>query len=182
MNSEPREGDWFQTYTGVRFYPYDPRPEDVNIEDIAHHLSLLCRFNGAVRTFYSVAQHSVLVSRNVPPGMALWGLLHDAAEAYLGDMVRPLKMGMPQYRAVEERVLGAVAAKFLLLWPPSGAVKVADQVLLSTERRDLLPHALRWREGEAPLIEPIVPWDSVTAEQQFLLRFRELDDLTKKES
>ena len=83
--------DWIQTYTGRKFYPTHPRAADVHILDIAHHLSLRCRFSGGCREFYSVAQHSVLVSQMVPEQDALWGLLHDAAEAYTGDLIRPLK-------------------------------------------------------------------------------------------
>src|SRR5690242_11754504 len=88
---QPRRGDWMQTYTGRRFWPLDPRVDDIDIGDIAHHLSLVCRFAGACREFYSVAQHCVGVSYVCDPKDALWGLLHDAAEAYVGDMVRPLK-------------------------------------------------------------------------------------------
>lgn len=70
-----RLGDWFQTYTGAKFYPFDPRAEDIHLADIAHHLSLQCRFNGATDKFYSVAQHCVLVSQHIPYGYRLWGLL-----------------------------------------------------------------------------------------------------------
>jgi uncharacterized protein len=86
-----RTGDWIQTYTGKQFWPLSPLPEDIVIEDIAHALSMQCRFGGHVRTFYSVAQHSVHVSLLVEPQYALWGLLHDAAEAYLVDLPRPIK-------------------------------------------------------------------------------------------
>src|SRR5579885_2784587 len=86
-----RHGDWIQTYCGVAFYPLDPRPEEILIEDIAHALSMLCRFTGHVKRFYSVAQHCVYVSHRCDPKDALWGLLHDAAEAYLNDISRPVK-------------------------------------------------------------------------------------------
>ena len=83
-----RKGDWFLTYTGRQFWPLDPRPEDICIRDIAHHLSLCCRFNGACRVHYSVAQHSVMVANILPAPLRFWGLMHDATEAYVGDMVR----------------------------------------------------------------------------------------------
>jgi len=107
MSSNGRSADgWFLTASGKRFWPLDPRPEDICIEDIAHALSHICRFGGHVREPYSVAQHSVIVSMIVKPENALYGLLHDAAEAYAGDMVRPLKRGMPAYRSIESAVSG----------------------------------------------------------------------------
>ena len=78
-----RRGDWIQTYLGIQFWPLDPRPEEVMLFDIAHSLSNMCRFTGHCREFYSVAQHSVIVSQNVPREDAAWGLLHDASEAYM---------------------------------------------------------------------------------------------------
>jgi hypothetical protein len=76
-----RRGDWMQTFTGRRFWPLDPRGEDVLIEDIAHALSLLTRYGGHCTRFYSVAEHSVLLARAATPENALWLLLHDASEA-----------------------------------------------------------------------------------------------------
>jgi len=87
-----RIGDWIQTYTGKRFWPLDPRPEDVDILDIAHSLSLLCRFTGHTSSFYSVSQHSILVAQEVPKRLRLWALFHDAAEAYIGDIARPTNL------------------------------------------------------------------------------------------
>src|SRR5438128_12538670 len=83
-------GDWMQTYTGRAFYPLDPRLDDICIEDIAHALSMLCRYGGQCQEFYSVAEHSVLMSYAVNPQHALWALLHDATESYMGDLIRPL--------------------------------------------------------------------------------------------
>ena len=105
-----RKGDWFVTYSGKQFWPLDPQPQDVCVRDIAHHLSLVCRFGGAVRTHYSVAQHSLIVADILPPRLKLRGLLHDATEAYVGDMVRPLKRFMPDYREVENKVWAAIIA------------------------------------------------------------------------
>ena len=79
------------TYTGKEFYPLDPNPADIDIKDIAHALSNCCRFAGHIKSFYSVAQHSVIVSELCEPENALAGLLHDASEAYLSDIARPVK-------------------------------------------------------------------------------------------
>ncbi len=84
--SDVRRGDWIQVRSGRKFHPLDPRPEDVDINDIAHALSNLCRFTGHCTDFYSVAQHSVIASQIVPPASALAALLHDASEAYMGDI------------------------------------------------------------------------------------------------
>lgn len=94
-----KQTDWIQTYTGRKFYPLEPDAADVNIEDIAHALAMKCRFNGHVKQFYSVAQHSVLMARHIKPTktkvstfyLKMWALLHDAGEAYLADIPRPVK-------------------------------------------------------------------------------------------
>ena len=115
VGSSERRGDWFQTATGKQFWPLDPHPDEVCIEDIAHHLANQCRFAGACRAFYSVAQHSVLVSCAVPSEDQKWGLLHDAAEAYLQDLIRPIKAASAlgeEYRKIEDLVLRAVCEQF----------------------------------------------------------------------
>lgn len=139
---------WIQTVTGGAFSLLDPRPEDVDIEDIAHALSNLCRFGGHTREFYSVAQHSVLVSialeRFQPENreLQLLGLLHDASEAYLIDLPRPIKRmeGFEAYKAREHVVEWAIRERFGLSseWPNVLAVKAADELLLRTECRDLM--------------------------------------------
>lgn len=198
-----RNGDWMQTYSGLRFYVMDPRPEDVVIEDIAHALAQQCRYNGHCRCFYSVAQHSVLVSMEVERRRrltddssrscgnwleAVWGLLHDASEAYLGDMVRPLKRSMPEYRAAEQRVQLAVMQRMgkLLEHEPiePSVVKLADTILLSTERRDLMQHQLDWNQDELcePRPERIEPLGPEAAEQFFLGRFWDLRRLVAWQS
>ena len=95
---------WFLTTTGRQFWPASPDPEQIQIEDIAHALSNLCRFGGHTREFYSVAQHSVLVSQNVPDDLRLVGLMHDATEAYCGDMIRPLKNVLPEFKELENGI------------------------------------------------------------------------------
>jgi uncharacterized protein len=170
-------GEWIQTYRGAQFFPFDPKPEDVHLEDIAHHLALICRFGGAVRAFYSVAQHSVHVSGVCPPYFAREGLLHDAAEAYIGDMVRGLKhsIAMSAFRELEERIEAAIAIRFGLQHPMPGAVKDADDMMLFTEARDLMaepPNA--WRNKVEPLPWNVFPWTPVEAEHEFLKRADEL--------
>ena len=109
--------DWIQTYTGRRFHPLAPRADELDLVDIAHALSLNCRFNGHCRCFYSVAEHCVRVADILPPELALWGLLHDAAEAYLADVPRPAKQQMPQFVAAEDRLLRVIVEHFGLSWP-----------------------------------------------------------------
>jgi hypothetical protein len=146
-------GDWLQTYTGRAFYPLDPRPEDVDPEDVAHALAHTCRYGGHTSRFYSVAEHCLLVAQAVPEH-ALWGLLHDAAEAYCGDMVRPLKQGMPAYREAEDRIMAAICERFGLHPVEPSAIKEADTRLLYDERLALFgPPPKPWHalEGLAPL-------------------------------
>lgn len=173
-----RKGNWFQTYTGRQFWPVDVHVDDIAILDIAHALARVCRFGGHVESFYSVAQHSVHVSQILPDKLKLWGLLHDATEAYLGDMVRPLKQEIPQYKVIENNLMCVIAQKFglALVMPPE--VKEADVVLLATERRDLLggKKAGTWDsvENVKCLRARIYPWTPDIAETQFLDHFMRL--------
>jgi len=146
---------------GSAFFPLDARPEEIGIETIARALSRMCRYNGQLRDdveFYSVAQHSVWVSHHVPAKDALCALLHDATEAYIGDMIRPLKKAMPEFVEIEERLWGAIATRFGLPAEMPESVKLADNVALATEKRDLLAkeQAISWGplpEADAETIE-----------------------------
>lgn len=125
-----------RTWTGQRVDPLEMAPEEVSIEDIARALSRQCRYNGHVGGFLSVARHSVMVSEHLEPcgrTAALWGLLHDAAEAYLGDLVRPLKHGDfgHAYLEAEERVERVIAEAFDLPYPMPDYVKDADNFVLN---------------------------------------------------
>lgn len=169
-----RRGEWILTFSGERFYPFSPAPEEVKTKDIAHALANICRFNGHTRGFYSVAAHSVHVSRLVPPEFALEALLHDAAEAYVGDMVRPLKRGLPAFEEVEGRVRSAIAARYRIPRELSACVREADDVALATEARDLFDIS-RWELRAAPdesvRLGPTTPLASRDA---FLGRYAEL--------
>ena len=171
-----RKGDWIQTFTGRQFWPLDPRPEEVSIEDIAHALAHTCRFGGHSEVFYSVGQHSLIVSELCSPEHRLEGLLHDATEAYCGDMVQPLKRFMPEFQKAEETLYRCIAQKFGL--PPiiDEEVKHFDKVALMTEHRDLLkkPPASWGYVHIRPLDAHIYPLDARAAESEFLYRFSRL--------
>lgn len=182
MTTPTRKGDWMQTRSSRMFYPLDPRPEDIVIEDIAHALSQLCRFGGHTNEFYSVAQHCVHVAELLPHHLKLSGLLHDATEAYLVDVPRPLKNAISGYKTIEARLAEVIEAKFTphVLEPlqfEHGAVKAADNVMLVTEARDLLnARPAPWDaslESIEPDPTPITPWDPVVAERKFMNAFLE---------
>src|SRR5271157_3917634 len=151
-----RKGDFIITYKSIEFWPLDPREEEVNIFDIAHALRLLCRFNGHVRNFYSVCDHSIRVSYLVPPELALAGLLHDATEAYLSDIPSPTKIDLPIYKMWEKTLQETIYRRFGLPIEEPPEVKLADRILLVSEMRDLLPSGLmpNWEisnKGYVPL-------------------------------
>lgn len=166
------EPNWIQTRSGRRFNLNYPDPESIDIHDIAHALSHICRFTGHCSDHYSVAQHSVHVSDIVPRRVALVALLHDAAEAYVGDVSTPLKDLLPTYRAIEQRVWLAVQAKFdLPIIPP--VVLRADATMLATEVRDLMSGS-GWEPEERPLRMTIDPWSPELSAVIFMTRFFEL--------
>jgi 5'-deoxynucleotidase YfbR-like HD superfamily hydrolase len=170
-----RIGDWALTFTGRRFWPLSPRIEDLDIDDIAHALSNICRFGGHCREFYSVAQHSVLVSRLVPEHLAFTGLMHDATEAYLGDMVRPLKYSLPQFLEIEDALWRVIARRFELPLRLPAEVKEADEIALMTERRDLIVRTPEgWGVQAEPAKETIVPLAPAEAREEFIQRYRNL--------
>lgn len=160
------------TNSGFYFDYSDPEGSNINIFDIASALSKICRFAGHCKSFYSVAQHSVLVSTILPPYLKIPGLLHDATEAYLVDIPSPLKSMLNDYKKIEERVEKVIASRFNLSLPMSPLVKEADLILLATEQRDLLnKHNMdEWEitRGVMRLQNVIYPWSSEEAEAAFL--------------
>ena len=212
----PRQGDWLQTFSGKSLYPFDIRPEDIDINDIAHALSLMCRFNGHCKEFYSVAEHSVRVAWHMenkyreyglctptPDKTSIYGLTHDMQEFILCDFPRPLKRNFPEYKKLEKDVYECILKKFGLstdfdnipcfdnyglsngnkacyfptrnFIPVNEAVKKADNILLATEKRDLMEREPQdWHLDAEPLDERIVPYSSKDAERLFLSEFYRL--------
>ncbi|BEM21556.1 hypothetical protein SMCM5_45580 [Serratia marcescens] len=169
---------YIRTHSGHHFYYQVISPDAIDIDDIAQALSNICRFAGHLDDFYSVAQHSVLVSRLVPPELALEALLHDASEAYCQDIPAPLKALLPDYRDIEASVDNAIRSLFGLPMEHSPEVKRADLVMLATERRDLgIDDGDKWDilDGIAPTDEfAIHPLNPRQARQLFIARFNEL--------
>jgi hypothetical protein len=168
------------TATGRAFWPADPRPEDVFIEDIAPMLSRQCRFNGAMRSdveIYTVAQHCCLVSDHLPDELKLEGLLHDAAEAYTGDLIKPIKLMLPGWKAIERDVERAVRNRFNLPPTMTPAVKEQDRRAVATEHRDLQPHTgeVDWGDWEQYCWpEKIMPCSVRHSWDAFMVRYWKL--------
>ena len=172
---ETRKGDWLQTYTGRSFWPLDPRPDDIDIEDIAHSLALRCRYGGHETRFYSVAEHSVLVSLHVPRQFALWGLLHDAAEAYSVDVPRPLKRCLPDWKPMEARSMVAVWDRFGLPHDEPKSVSDIDLAMTVDERAVLMAPCTRdWGWLPAPVGADVRGLSPEQAKSLFLQRFAKL--------
>jgi len=176
------------TYTGRVVDPLYLNPDKVNIIDIAHSLANQCRFTGHVREFYSVAQHSVLVAEYVMDDLdgssrlGLSGLLHDASEAYLSDLARPVKHALgfgEAYREVEERLQRTISQAFHLKYPFPDIVIKVDDALLAAEQRDLMP---RYRHIDALLDYPypIAGWLPEMAKARFLALYTELTGETPR--
>jgi len=167
--------DFIETYTGKLFSYTDTKPDSICVEDIAHHLSLICRFTGACREFYSVAEHSLRVSYILPEKLKLAGLLHDAHEAYTGDLNRPMKT---RYRmgGIGEKIQKVICEKYDAAYNHPD-VKVADNILLRTEADSLMNIATDsaissfWESLPKALPEKIIPSSSDRIRTEFIIAF-----------
>ncbi len=168
---------WIETYSGRRFYSLAPEKNEILIEDIAYSLSKICRFMGHPKFFYSVAEHSFLVSYLVEPELKLAALLHDAAEAYMGDMARPWKLIFTDFAAVLEKIQREIFKRFGidegLVNSPD--IEKADNIMLATERRELMKPIDGWVIKESPLyINPVVGYTPGAAKSLFMKEFGRL--------
>jgi hypothetical protein len=169
-----RIGNWMQTAYGGEFYPLDARAHEIYIEDIASSLSKQCRFAGHTAEFYSVAEHCVLVSRRAPKELRLTALLHDASEAYLVDVPRPIKASLTNYMEIEARLMATIAERFGTIWPLPAEVKRLDNAILADERDQAMVVPPRdWGLAEPPLGVMLEFWLPDEAEQQFIEAFYE---------
>lgn len=163
------------TFTGKKFHPFDPRPEEIDIEDIAHALSMTCRYSGHCMRFLSVAEHSVHISNRASRANALWGLLHDASEAYLTDIPRPIKYEMTDYQDLETRVQSVICERFGLSPEMPKEIHQLDLAALKVEFDDnmaVVPVDLPF----SPLSFPVryQYWNTAQAEEKFLETFYNL--------
>jgi len=202
-----RKGGSILTHSGKLFWPMDARPEEVDIQDIAHALSNMCRFAGHINHFYSVAQHCVMVSELVVPSNADGNLgrqitayrryvafLHDASEAYLVDVPRPIKAFLPEYKRIEHSLRDVIAKSFglcgtlhkkhpgLIFEEPF--VKDADNLALAIEAKNLVndPSKLWTIEAQfgVNITQKIRPWNPAQAKKRFLDRYEILSDEVKR--
>lgn len=173
------KGAWIETFSGKAFHLLDPRPEDICIEDIAHALSNQCRWTGHTSRFYSTAEHSVFVARLCTLPARLAGLLHDASEAYLSDLSRPVKHCTPVgeiYRELEAKIQSAINLRFGITEVPP-EVKMADDTMLITEKVQLMTNLPwdseeEWQVTAKRAADVVLPcWSPKEAEKEFLDEF-----------
>lgn len=201
MQQEKRYGDWISVKSGGKFWPLDPRIEEIHLEDIAHSLAMQCRFNGHLDCFYSVAQHSVYVSAMAQlPVARKYGLMHDGGEAYLCDLPRPLKWSFKQtatlfkvpnvYADAEERLHVAINARFDIPYDEEifTEVKRCDNEIVFMEAVSMSEAKMNthlWNAAQVgadmafiphlKTIDPdFFPWSPEIAKARFIARFNEL--------
>uniref|UniRef100_A0A6M3JGC0 Phosphohydrolase n=1 Tax=viral metagenome TaxID=1070528 RepID=A0A6M3JGC0_9ZZZZ len=162
------DGHWITTYTGKKFHFLNPQPGEICIEDIAHALALTCRFGGHCREFYSVAEHSYRVAMIVDKKDKLAALLHDAHEAYLHDVPRPIKHDIIGYADIADRIQKVIHKSFSAIVYYPDHLKFADDVLLATEARDIMTTTQDWAELPMSLTLKIQPTNWRLAEKIFL--------------
>jgi hypothetical protein len=159
--------------SGEYFDFLDPDNSKVTIEDVAHGLSMICRYTGQCNEFYSVAEHSWHASYHVHPDFAFDALMHDAPESVVGDMSKPLKDICPEYRLIEDRIERSFARKFGFNVPLAPEVKEIDIVMLATEQKLIMKNRDDWdyTRGRIPLDIKLYCWPPKTAKEMFLRRY-----------
>lgn len=172
------DGAWIQTWTGRVMHPVEPDPSEIEIDDIANALARQCRYGGHCLRFYSVAEHCVLLADYAAPEHAFCALMHDASEAYLIDIPRPLKPALVGYHAIEDRLMMMIAAKFDFRWPPAPEVKRLDAAIVTDERHQNMESngiADRLWGATLPALGVTLQfWTPEIAAIEFLTRFHRL--------
>ena len=181
-NEITQQMGYITTYTGDHLYPTAPDEKNIHIEDIAHALSYICRGNGHVKNFFSVGQHCIncaleAMARGYSRRVCLACLLHDAGEAYMSDVPRPIKVGMPQYKEWENEIIRVVYIKYLgseLTAEEECLVKQVDDDMLYYDMKVLLGEELDREEPEmmSMFSQEYVPF--VEVEEQYLELFHKL--------
>lgn len=171
--TDNRWGECIITVSGKRIFFNEPEKNEYDIGDIAHGLSHVCRWAGHTRTMMTVAQHSCIVADLLwlDKEIALQGLMHDAAEAYLGDVTNPLKSMLPDYQKIEQEFDKALANSFNYSVPFHSLVKHADRMALAQECRDLFNGFVTSLELPDPPDKPLVCWAPHMAREQFMYRY-----------
>ncbi len=182
--TQERYGGWIQTYTGIAFYPMDPRWSEIDHQDIAHALGMLCRFAGHTEEFYSIGEHCCHIAdwllENAPEA-ALGGLMHDSSEAYLVDIPKPVKNHLSQYVLIEKHLEKTIFDKYSIPFPFHPKIKEADSRILIDERNALLkPPVKAWDFEPEPLGIKIEGWSPKRAKAEFLDRFHTLYEQKEK--
>lgn len=179
-----RRGDWMQVRSGRQFWPLDARADEVDIGDIAHSLAMQCRYAGHCLRFYSVAEHSVLLARWVArmgatADVMLWALLHDASEAYLVDVPRPVKPFLAGYKDSERRVMAAVCERFGLPPEMPAIVHEADTRIIGDERANMAQCVEPWASTGEPLGIRLEYWIPEQAEREFLATYHAIENMRR---
>ena len=169
-------GPWVETYSGIYVNPLDLREDDIKIRDIAHSLSMICRYNGHSKYFYSVSEHSILVASLLEsPTDKLAGLLHDASETYISDITRPVKGILADYKDIEHRIMDVIKKVFNIKDADWKLVKQADNMVLASEAKVLMKSKGKdWYLPDGCADVQLVCMNPEEAEKEFLARYCEL--------
>ena len=172
QDSRDERGNYIQTFTGKYFYVEDPQEDEICIADIAHALSMQCRYNGHCPRFYSVAEHSVLLARMVPKDMKRWALLHDASETYVPDVPRPFKKYLAGFKEIENKIMVVVAKKYNLKGNMPDLVHHLDTNIVGEEATQLWREPPDWAVHYEPINMPTIQaWEPDRAKDEFIKEF-----------